>query len=379
MDITAARDGATLTLTLAGRLDYNAAPALEAAVQTALDGVDTLIFDFAELTYLSSVGLRVLLSAQKAMNQKGAMRIVQVSKPIMDIFDMTGFSGMMTIEPALRQITTDGYTRIGRGVTGECYKIDEETLLKLYYEHISSDMARREKAYARAAFMVGIPTAISYDVVACGKRRGIIYEMLDAKTLSQVIVDEPDRLETNVNAFADVCRQIHTSAGDPEVFPKVKETCKDAIRTVDFLTDPQRAAIIARVDEIPDADTCVHGDLHTSNILMQNGDPCLIDMGDFSIGDPMFDIGQVYNIFYNSRITRISEKAVGMPADLAFRVWELFEESYFNATTDTDRARVREAADFYGCLRMFMFYEGFGKNKNMKRWLLERFVPVFGG
>ena len=86
-----------LTVTLAGRLDTTTAPELEGELKTSLNGVTTLIIDMTELDYISSAGLRVLLSAQKAMNRQGEMKVANVGETIMEIFEVTGFSDILTI------------------------------------------------------------------------------------------------------------------------------------------------------------------------------------------------------------------------------------------------------------------------------------------
>ena len=88
----------SLTYTLSGRLDTLTAPELELDLNGALDGVTELIFDLNALDYLSSAGLRVLLTAQKRMNTQGAMRVRNVNETIREIFDITGFSDILTIE-----------------------------------------------------------------------------------------------------------------------------------------------------------------------------------------------------------------------------------------------------------------------------------------
>jgi len=361
---------------LQGRVDSATAPELEAELTRVQSQTTELLLDLCGLTFISSAGLRVLLSLHRSMAERGTLRLVNVPATIMEILATTGFTDIMDIEPQPRQVKVDGLACIARGVTGECYRVDDETLLKLYFEHVDQSMAQREKAFARAAFVAGLPTAISFDIVACGARRGILYEMLNARTLSQLIVENPDRLEEYVKTFADVCRLIHDTKGDSRVFARTKDACVSAIRTVDFIDEGQRRIILDKVREIPDADTCVHGDLHTSNILMQSGEPRLIDLGDFSLGHGMFDVGQIYNIFYCSRQTHISERAVGMDPELAFRIWELFEQYYFGSPDKQEREAIREQAFFFGCLRLFMFYEAFGRDQNMKRWLQTKYLPT---
>ena len=87
-----------LTVTLAGRLDTTTAPDLETELKASLDGVTELTFDLAALEYISSAGLRVLLSAQKTMNRQGTMKLTHVNETIMEIFEVTGFSDILTVE-----------------------------------------------------------------------------------------------------------------------------------------------------------------------------------------------------------------------------------------------------------------------------------------
>jgi anti-sigma B factor antagonist len=98
MTIEKNRNNGNLTIALTGRLDTSTSPQLEAALKEDLDGVTTLLMDFKNLEYISSAGLRVLLSAQKVMNKQGTMTVRNVGQDIMDIFEVTGFSEILSIE-----------------------------------------------------------------------------------------------------------------------------------------------------------------------------------------------------------------------------------------------------------------------------------------
>ena len=98
MNIAKTSEGTKLTLALEGRLDTTTAPQLEAEVRDALTGVNELVLDFSQLEYLSSAGLRVILAAQKLMNKQGKMVIHHVNEIIMEVFEVTGFSDILTIE-----------------------------------------------------------------------------------------------------------------------------------------------------------------------------------------------------------------------------------------------------------------------------------------
>ncbi len=91
-------EGKTVTLVLSGRLDTSTAPTLEEAVKTGLEGTENLVFDFSALEYISSAGLRVLLSALKTMSKQGSMKIVNPNDSVREVFDITGFSDILTIE-----------------------------------------------------------------------------------------------------------------------------------------------------------------------------------------------------------------------------------------------------------------------------------------
>ena len=98
MTIEKTVNGSELKITLVGRLDTTTAPQLEAELKAGLDGVEHLVLDFEKLDYLSSAGLRVLLAAQKAMNRQGDMVVRHVNETISEIFEVTGFCDILTIE-----------------------------------------------------------------------------------------------------------------------------------------------------------------------------------------------------------------------------------------------------------------------------------------
>ena len=98
MTITKKQNGTSLEIALEGRLDTMTAPELEAELSKSLDGISDLTLDFSALEYISSAGLRVLLSSHKAMMNKGGMKIVHVNDVVQEVFEVTGFSDILTIE-----------------------------------------------------------------------------------------------------------------------------------------------------------------------------------------------------------------------------------------------------------------------------------------
>ncbi len=98
MTINVNKNGASAQIAISGRLDTTTAPELDAKIKDIIDGVEELTLDFAELAYVSSAGLRVLLSTQKIMNKQGKMVIKNVNDTVNEVFEITGFSDILTIE-----------------------------------------------------------------------------------------------------------------------------------------------------------------------------------------------------------------------------------------------------------------------------------------
>lgn len=98
MTINKQQNGNTLNIALEGRLDTMTAPELEAELKKSMDGAESLIFDFSKLDYISSAGLRVLLSAHKVMSAKGGMKVTHVNEIVQEVFEVTGFADILTIE-----------------------------------------------------------------------------------------------------------------------------------------------------------------------------------------------------------------------------------------------------------------------------------------
>jgi uncharacterized protein (TIGR02172 family) len=353
MQISAQRVNDRLTVALAGRLDTGTAPMLGRELDRELEGVRHLVLDLDACRYVSSAGLRELLRARKRLaSVEGTMLLTNVSRDIQDILDITGFSKLIPSQRKVRQISLEGLEFLSAGVCGECYRLDPETIVKLYNEGIGADIAEKEKQFAKAAFVLGIPTAISYDVVACGSRTGVIYEMLDATLFSAVIRNDLQDIDHHARLLARVARTVHETRADPAVFPDLKESFRRYIGQMDFFLSAGEIALLHRLLEtIPDAETCVHFDLHTSNIMIRDGEPVIIDMGDLSRGHYLFDIGLLCTI-YGFPETGICEMATKIPSADGLRLLERFLVHYFAGRTEEEYRFFQNNRYFLASLRL---------------------------
>ena len=152
-------DNNTLTIYLEGKIDSLSAPKLQADIDQALQKfpVETIILDCDKLEYTSSAGLRVILRVKQEIDDT---RLINVHSEIYDIFDMTGFTEMMTVEKAYRVISVEGCEVIGEGANGKIYRIDRDTIVKVFLNQDALDEIHRQRELARTAFVLGVPTAI---------------------------------------------------------------------------------------------------------------------------------------------------------------------------------------------------------------------------
>jgi uncharacterized protein (TIGR02172 family) len=355
MQIATHRTDDRLTLAVAGRLDGTTgtgfAEALDGAMQD--EGVRVLVLDLDACAYVSSAGLREVLRAQKRLSvRQGRVEVTNVSREVQHIFELTGLSNMLHIRPKVREISIDGLDLMSAGVCGECYRLDDDTIVKLYHEGVAPEIAAQEKAFAKAAFVLGVPTAISYDVVSCGTRTGIVYEMLDAQLFSAVIRAAPDQIDRHAATLARVAQSIHATPADRAVFPDLKARFRGYIDQMDFFLSAEDIAMLhERLGSIPEADSCVHFDIHTSNIMIRDGEPVIIDMGDFSRGSYLFDVGLLCTI-YGVPELGLSELATKIPNDLGLVLWERFVAHYFADKTPEEYAYFNRNRAFLASLRL---------------------------
>ncbi len=321
----------TLYLCLEGRIDTNNAAAVEAACKKVIDANPGLsyVLDAEHLVYISSAGLRVILRLRK---DHADLQLINASSEVYDILEMTGFTEMLPVQKAYRQLSVEGCTLIGQGSNGLVYRIDPETVVKVYRNPDALPEIQNERELARKAFVSGINTAIPYDVVKVGNSYGSVFELLSAKSLSKLLKAHPEKLEEYLHVFVRLLKQIHATEVSPEDFPDEKAV---VIGWVDFLKDHLPAEtwekLNALVQAIPEDHHLIHGDYHTRNVMMQNGETILIDMDTLSYGAPVFDFASIFNAFRGFSMLDHNniEEFLGIPWDLAGTFWQRTLEEYF--------------------------------------------------
>ena len=149
----------TLHIKLTGIIDSSNAAEVEREIAEKRSSVacSNIVLDFADLGYISSAGLRIVLRLRKEFPE---LSIVNVSSDVYEILEMTGFTEMVDVRKAYRVLSVDGCEAIGRGANGKVYRIDSDTIVKVYNNPEALPEIQRERELARTAFVLGIPTAI---------------------------------------------------------------------------------------------------------------------------------------------------------------------------------------------------------------------------
>ena len=354
MDVTYRIDKDILYIAVEGRIDAsNAAEAEEKIFRMKQEnpGKHTVV-DADQLAYISSAGLRVILRLRKEDPQ---LAIINVAPDVYDVFDMTGFTDMVTIEKAYRRMSVEGCEFIAKGANGAVYRYDDETILKTYFAKDALPEIKQERENARKAFILGINTAIPYGIVRVGEGYGTVTELLNATSVTKLIRANPDDMTQAAKYYIDMLKNIHSIAVEDGEVPDMKET---ALAWAGFVAahipEAQGKKLRALIEAVPKRNTLMHGDYHTNNIMVQNGEPLLIDMDTLCMGHPVFELGSMVNAFigYSELNPQNALDFFGFTHETAEKFWRLILRMYIGTEDEEVCRSVEEKAMIIGYTRM---------------------------
>ena len=191
-----------------------------------------------------------------------------------------------------QKIELSDYTRSGEGGTAVSYTHKtRNTLAKLYNPGFEADRAKAEFHTARAVFEMGIPTPEPYRLVTDGERYGAEYELIKGKrSFTRIISEEPERLQEISLTFAEWARRLHATPVPPGRLRSYKEVLIQFYKEKTLVPEAYKQKALAFLETVPDAPTCLHGDLQIGNIITDGDRTLWIDVGEFSHGTPEWDI-----------------------------------------------------------------------------------------
>ena len=349
-----ALDNGILTISLSGRIDSSNASDVEEQIAAAREANahDELVLDLEGLEYISSAGLRVVL---RLLKQEPQMKLVNACSEVYEIFDMTGFTEMTTVEKAYRALSVEGCEVIGRGANGTVYRIDRDTVVKVYRNADCLPDVQRERELARKAFVLGIPTAIPYDVVRVGDSYGSVFELLNSRSFSKLIAANPEDIDTYVGLYVDLMKQLHSTTVSPDDMPNMKTVALDWVNFLrDYLPAGQAEKLVALVEAVPERHTMLHGDYHNNNIVMQNDEVLIIDMDTLCYGHPIFELASMYLAFvaFGEVDCAVTESFLKLAYDTAGVFWHKSLSAYLGTQNEDAIRAVEEKAMVVGYARL---------------------------
>lgn len=315
---------------------------------------DTLLtLDAENLEYISSAGLRVILKLKKKHSE---LKIINVSKEVYGIFEMTGFNSMVRIRQVIREIDLGGATEIGRGLSSHVYRLDDDFVAKIYVRRIPLWKVERESDNAKKAFREGIPCVISYELVKHEDSYGLVFEYLRSRGVSRILNADPSKFDEYADKYIALLWEIHATEVD-DSYEEIKPLWhKWSDMLAEFFTEEELAKLHAVIEAVPDRNTFIHSDAHVNNILEQDGQLEFVDMADIGRGHPVFDIGPVLFHYHYMEIANpeLCETAIVLKKEMRRKMYDVILDKYVCDPDPERRSALREIYDGFGAIRCAM-------------------------
>lgn len=353
-------DNDVLTIALNGRIDsVNAAVVEQEILKIRSENKELNVeVDAEKLEYISSAGLRILLRLQKG--EKNKILVKNTSPSVYDIFDVTGFVEILDVKKALRKVSIDGCKVVGKGGTATVYRLDSDTIVKVFREGTPLHIIEQENARAKNAFKFGVQTAISFDVVQVGKSLGVVYELINSKDLLTCMEEDKANYKKYVVEFANFVRAMHSIEVDIDRFPSSRNTMVQYLKYLEgrFASAEEVKKMQALWEIVPESNHFIHGDCHVGNVMIQDNELMFIDLAANASGHPVTDMISMYFCYYFCARYNVEN-----PNDVLMRsftkeecmdIWLTFIAAYLQTEDKALILRVTEQVDAYACSRILL-------------------------
>jgi len=348
-----------ITIVVSGRIDTDTESDLEKFIFSikSLDEKKVVILDFLKVEYISSAGLRLLLRIMKSGKK---LQIVNVSHDVYDIFEMTGFTDLCSIQKVYRQVNVTGCKVIGAGANGIVFRLDSERILKLYTKPNVLDSIITEKANAKYAFLLGIPTAISFDIVKVGEQFGSVFELLEAQSVASLITQNPETLDKYIVPYTKLIKTLHS----------IDYVEKDSIKLIPFIErfnkyvslikenygEELYQSLVRFVADIPECKTMLHGDCHPFNVMNTREGMVFIDMDTLTYGNPVFDLGSLYSTIIGLDQFVLQERRLyKCSTEVTKALWDKTFNEYYKDVSEEEKSHKHAMCKVIGCTQILAF------------------------
>lgn len=351
-----------------GRLDENGADSIVGAMSS--DSV-VYVLDFGGVESISFAALRALLRARRSGNRRFC--VVNANQDVAERFEDTGVSMFVNVCRKPKPLRLGQYDEFGAGFLSKAFNSEDgDSMMKVYGKRVPKWMVAQEKTVARAVMAFGIPTPLVGTLYEDGENTGLDFERIKGKrSFSRIISEEPDRMEEISRRFARMCKQLHSTDCDTNIFSDRKNHYRRAFDGCASLSNDLKARALAFLDGVPDATTCLHGDMQMSNAITNETDDLWIDLADFSYGNPMFDMGMWY--FLARLIPEFRSMDIfHLTSAQMKQVWDIFVDEYFDARTDEAKNEVERRVQPFAALHMLYLGVTYGFEDGMLEFINDK-------
>ncbi len=320
------------------------------AIKAALQEHPTFLLDFSEVEDVNFAAMRGLLNIRKA---GAGVSIVNASDAVTEKFEDSGLSSFVSICRKAKPLDMSRYEEFGESFMSKAYNsADGDAMIKVYGKRGSLEMVAREKAVARAVMVFGIPTPLVGTVHSDGEKWALDFERIEGKrSFSRIISEEPEKTEEITACFARMSRQLHRTPCDTTIFSDRRAVYRHVIGGSAAISETIREKCLAFIDAIPDAVTCLHGDLQPSNVITNGKENLWIDLSDFSYGYPMMDMSMWY-FLSNVAPEPMMVHLFHLGKEQMRQIWEIFCRHYFDTEDPAVLAEKEAEARRYCILHM---------------------------
>ena len=347
-------EGNQLVISLSGRIDSSNAAEVSGQILSAIQAHPDLswILDADRLDYVSSAGLRIFLSLSKKSPSRVILR--NVSSLIYETLSITGFTEILDVKKQLRSISVDGCPEIGRGAIGTVYRLDADTIVKVYQIPDCLPMIENEQKRAKQAFIRGIPTAISYDIVRVGDKYGSVFEMVKAENCNDRLIKDPDHKDDIIRQYVKLVKAVHAVEMKPGELPDAREIYNGYLDDIaGIMPKDMVRRLLSLLEAMPEDLHTVHGDIQMKNVMLSESEPLFIDMESLCTGNPVFDFAGLWVAYcaFNLEEPTNSMDFFGVDSETSFGIYHKVLALYLGDVSDDKLRQAEERIMVLGYIR----------------------------
>lgn len=351
------------TIMLSGFLD--GAGMLE--IEKIIEPGNIYVLDFDGVNGINFAAMRALIRCRQDNKR---FLIINVGDAVAERLEDTGVSSLLSVCRKPKPLDMSQYVEFGASFLSKAYNSkDGDSMIKVYGARVSKTLAAQEKAVAKAVLLFGLPTPLVGSLYVDGDHSALDFERIEGKrSFSRVVSEEPERLEEMSIRFARMCKKLHTTPCDTNMFNDRKLYYKAAIERCKCMTDDEKSRAYDFLNSIPDVTTCLHGDMQMSNVITTGKEDMWIDLSDFGYGYPMLDLGMWYFLSRLNTEERCRDLFHLGLEDMG-RVWDAFAKEYFNVNTEAELAEVNKKVEKFAALHMLYLGSTYGFEPGMMDYI----------